>query len=130
MTRCVYLSRTEPVGWQQIPRFPSMNYQMVFDELRNKEKENYSYAFPSDITSPEGEPLLSWRVNLCLKAEQEGIEVDSTADLGEGGLAPKPKLYPATQIIHLFGLQKMKQAKFIVILLTTIKQSLILAGYI
>ena len=40
------------------------------------------------------------------------------------------KLYPATQIIHLFGLQKMKQAKFIVILLTTIKQSLILAGYI
>ena len=92
MTRCVYLSRTEPVGWQQIPRFPSMNYQMVFDELRNKEKENYSYAFPSDITSPEGEPLLSWRVNLCLKAEQEGIEVDSTADLGEGGLAPKKRI--------------------------------------
>ena len=100
MTRCVYLRRTEPLGWVQIPYHPSLFYQCIWEELRNTEKENYSYALPSDITSPEGEPLLSWRVNLCLKAEQEGIEVDSTADLGEGGLAPKPRT-SYTELVHV-----------------------------
>ena len=71
MTRCVYLRRTEPLGWVRIPYYPSRYYRDIWEELRNTEKENYSYALPSDITSPEGEPLLSWRVNLCLKAEQE-----------------------------------------------------------
>lgn len=100
MTRCVYLRRTEPLGWVRIPYYPSRYYRDIWEELRNTEKENYSYALPSDITSPEGEPLLSWRVNLCLKAEQEGLEVDSSADTREGGLAPKPRT-SYTELVHV-----------------------------
>ena len=99
MTRCVYLRRTEPLGWVLIPSSPSLYYRDLCDQLRKAEKENYSYALPSDITSPEGEPLLSWRVNLCLKAEQEGLEVYSSAN-------PRGTPEPGTSYTELVHVDK------------------------